>query len=79
MTTSLWIDRLEGDVAVLITDGGRHTLQVPKALLPTGQGEGAWLTLRLEPDPQKTTAMVGQVAAARARLSADDDGGDISL
>ncbi|MCB9731105.1 MAG: DUF3006 domain-containing protein [Deltaproteobacteria bacterium] len=79
MTTSLWIDRVEGDVAVLISDGGRHTVRVPKALLPAGQGEGAWLTLRLDADPAKTAAVAGNVAATRAKLSSGDDGGDFSL
>jgi hypothetical protein len=78
MSHSVFIDRIEGGVAVMTTDAGKP-FQLPKALLPAGMGEGRWLTMSFAPDPAKDAAMAGKAAALRGKLSADDDGGDLSL
>ena len=49
------IDRIEGDVAVLVL-GHRHpqTITVPSILIPDGCREGDIVRLTLEPDPEAT-------------------------
>lgn len=78
MSHSVFVDRIEGGVAVLATDTGKP-FEVPKTLLPVGIGEGRWLTVSFAPDPAKDKAMAGKAAALRGKLSRDDDGGDFSL
>ena len=75
---SLWIDRIEGDRAVLGADGDL-VLEIPTALLPPGAGEGTWLKLSLEVDEARTTQETENVEALLDRLGAGDDGGDLIL
>lgn len=77
MSHSVFVDRIEGDIAVLSVDGG--SIQIPRALLPAGVGEGRWLSLSLAPDPAKDASTIAGSRALRERLSADDDDGDFSL
>jgi hypothetical protein len=60
------VDRVEGDVAVLIIDGA--TLELPARLLPAGAGEGA--VLRLTFDPDATAAALAEAEARLRRLQA---------
>ncbi|TNF25663.1 MAG: DUF3006 domain-containing protein [Deltaproteobacteria bacterium] len=78
MSHSVFVDRIEGPIAVLSTDGGAR-IELPVALLPAGVGEGRWLSLSLTPDAGKDAASVAEARARRAKLAADDDGGDFSL
>ncbi len=73
---SVFLDRIEGDVAVLIADAG--TLKIPARLLPQGAREGTYLKLALEPDPEAQKAAEARAAAAR-RGRKKDDGGDFAL
>ncbi|BDI31843.1 hypothetical protein CCAX7_38940 [Capsulimonas corticalis] len=41
-----FLDRIEGDFAVLIPEGGKEEQNVPRADLPAGIPEGAWLIWR---------------------------------
>jgi hypothetical protein len=77
-TRALFVDRLEGDRAVLVSEAGDE-LDLPLALLPEGAGEGSWLSLTLRLDPERGAATRRAVAALRRRLSEDDDGGDLVL
>lgn len=71
------LDRIEGDVAVLVADGREWHL--PAAWLPVDAREGDRLCIALEPDPEGTHAARTRTAEQRARLSRDDDGGDFKL
>ncbi|HET9451623.1 MAG TPA: DUF3006 domain-containing protein [Aggregicoccus sp.] len=60
------IDRLEGEVAVLLVDGEER--QVPRAQLPEGAREGDVLDLAsLQVDSEATEVLREEVRAARAR------------
>lgn len=77
MSHLVFIDRIEGDVAVLETaDAASFTL--PVDLLPPGAREGTWLRLSLDIDPQETADARAEVASLREGL-VDDDGEDFAL
>lgn len=71
------VDRIEGDVAVLVYE--REPFELPAALLPKSTREGDTLELTLTPDDDATRAAREEMARRRARLTKDDDGGDFSL
>lgn len=73
----LFLDRIEGDLAVLEHDG--KELRLPVALLPAGAKEGEVLQLALTRDPAATQARAAAARTRRARLGKDDGGGDFSL
>ena len=75
---SFWVDRVEGDVAVLHGSSGIQ-VELPMNLLPQGSVEGSWLTLSLELDRERTAAETGEVQTLLSRLGEDDDGGDLVL
>ena len=78
MTHAVFVDRIEGALAVLLTPDGA-SFALPQSLLPAGVGEGRWLRLRLDPDPGRDASAKVEVAALRARLTGGDDGGDLAL
>lgn len=67
------VDRIEGDIAVLETDG--TTIDVPVAALPAGVEEG-WA---LHWDGDTYTQVEAVAGRGMADLMGDDDGGDFSL
>ena len=76
--SALVVDRIEGDLAVVQSaDGASYTISV--GLLPDGAREGSWLRMQLELDPEGTRAASERVAALRAELIEEDDGGDFAL
>jgi hypothetical protein len=77
MITRLVLDRIEGDRAVLEFDG--RAVELPLALLPSDVEEGDVLTMAVHRDEETTREAKAGLAARRARLSRDDDGGDFSL
>ncbi|MDR0965041.1 MAG: DUF3006 domain-containing protein [Myxococcales bacterium] len=78
MQNRAFIDRIEGSQAVLLIDG--KEVVVPCSQLPKGAREGVWLTPDMKAiDLELTEQIKRETAARRARLMADDDGGDISL
>jgi hypothetical protein len=72
-----FIDRIEGDWAVLISKGVER--RVPRKSLPHGAREGAYLTPDLQcVDRAATEASEREARSLRGRLE-KDDGGDFSL
>lgn len=56
MAERVFLDRFEGDIAVLVAGPeGRERLTLPRRLLPEGTREGAALDLTLAPAPDDTT------------------------
>lgn len=53
-TFGVFVDRIEGDKAVLLIGEERHELNLPKSLLPAEAVEGAWLTVRIDFDAEAT-------------------------
>jgi hypothetical protein len=77
MSHRVFIDRIEGDLAVLEgVDAVSFTL--PTTLLPPDAPEGTWLRLSLEVDPEETATAKAKVASLRDGL-VDDDGEDFAL
>lgn len=73
-----FVDRIEGDVAVLIVDGREQIVAV--ASLPAGAREGSVLTPDLRAvDATATQDARARIAALRSEAARDDDGGDFSL
>lgn len=70
---SLFVDRVEDDVAVVLVQEVPYRLS--RVLLPPGAKEGSWLRLVL--DPGNSTGQ--DIKDARARLLESDPGGDIKL
>lgn len=73
--TEAFVDRIEGNIAVLRIQ--ETTVELPRALLPEGAGEGTWLdfSLAVIAAPEE----IEQAEATRRKLSSDDDGGDFKL
>lgn len=76
-SVSLFLDRIEGNVAVLVLDD--RELKLPKGLLPAETKEGEYLTLTLVRDLARTKKAKEDIGQKRKELAKDDDGGDISL
>lgn len=56
MSVRVYLDRIEGDRAVLVFgQEGRETASIPASALPTGTKEGAALDLSLSPAPEDNT------------------------
>lgn len=88
--TRIWvIDRVEGQVAVMVADDNGGRTEVPLARLPDGLGEGAVLRVpQSEGQPVWRGARVDEglrqvrleeAESALDRLRRRDPGGDISL
>lgn len=73
----LFLDRIEGDVAVLLLD--QREVKLPRALLPAGAKEGEVLQLSLTRDPAATERAKKAVGTLRGKLGEGDDGGDLKL
>lgn len=69
----LFVDAIEDDDAWLVLGDSRY--RVPRAILPPGTAEGAWL--RLAPDHPPPEAR--EIESRRAQLLRDDPGGNIKL
>lgn len=76
-SVSLFLDRIEGNVAVLVLDD--REIKLPKSLLPAETKEGEYLTLSLVRDLARTKKAQEHIGQKRKELAQDDDGGDISL
>jgi hypothetical protein len=82
------VDRMEGSVAVVVTDDGR-SFDVPQRLLPKGSREGSVLRVTLRHGtPDWPHAIVDEEEQARRlrdarktldRMKKSDPGGDIEL
>jgi len=74
-TVLLFVDAIEDDDAWVVRKDKRY--RMPRALLPAGSGEGAWL--RLSADPARKAEVEESIETRRARLLGSDPGGDIKL
>ena len=83
------VDRLEGSIAVLVSDSGA-TLQMPQVELPTGLREGAVLRVRFGAQnlPDWSSAVIDKKEEERRlreakqmldEMKRSDPGGDIKL
>lgn len=82
MQVSLTIDRFEGDkkdIAVLIDDGGDHTINWPRVMLPKGAKAGDVLTFEIGVDAATTQKVAAQTKAVQEDLKRTDPGGNIKL
>ncbi len=75
LAVPLFVDRIEGPLAVVIWAAEEHV--VPLDALPLGAREGAWLSLSV--DGATTTRMRRRARDLLRRLSRDDPGGSWSL
>ena len=73
----LFLDRIEGDVAVLLD--GKREVKLPRAYLPAGAREGEVLQLVLTRDPEATKKAQQATQKLRDKLGEGDDGGDLKL
>jgi len=83
------VDRLEGTIAVLVSDSGA-TVQMPRVELPTGLREGAVLRVRFSAQnlPDWSSAVIDRQEEERRlreakqmldEMKRSDPGGDIKL
>jgi hypothetical protein len=73
------VDRIEGDVAVLLPEGaGARPFDLPLALLPPVR-EGLVLRVTIEPDDGATTDRAAAVKALAGALAGEDGGEDFEL
>ncbi len=68
-----YIDRLEGETAVLLVEG--ETLELPRRLLPAGAGEGDWLKAELTVDTAAGVEARQEIDTLRRRLQGEGEGG----
>lgn len=68
-TTPAFLDRYEGDMAVLLLgEDGDASLDIPRSLVPEGTPEGTALRLTLATDEQATASARQEVADLMADL-----------
>lgn len=82
MSLSLSIDRFEGEgksIAVLISDEGEITLNVPKELLPKGSKPGDVIRLSLEKDQTATETVAQATRKVQDSLRSRDTGEDLRI
>jgi hypothetical protein len=65
----IFVDRLEGDMAVLLSCENTHEMVIPKKYLPEGAGEGSVLTATLKLEPEMTAKAQEDVCALIAQLT----------
>lgn len=66
-----YLDRIEGEVAVLIGEGMQ--LEIPRSLLPGGAREGDYLTLAITRDPERRRRITEEIEELRRRLDKGED------
>ncbi len=74
---ALYVDRIEGALAVLT--GAGHTLHLPLVLLPSGAREGSHLRMALTLDPDAAADEQARIEGKSLKLRGGDDGGDLGL
>jgi hypothetical protein len=73
-THPAFVDRIEGDTAVLLLgEEGRDTVNLPRAYLPAGAGEGTHLQLRLTVDPEAKRRVAAEVDDLMDQLLGGED------
>lgn len=72
MKTEAVIDRFEEDKAVLLADGERKTVVLPKICLPQEAREGDYLTITIEIDEMSTRLAAQEADALLNELMNND-------
>lgn len=68
MIARFFVDRIEEEVAVLITDDHDTEILLPRGLLPEGIAEGDWLTATFERDDETRKKTRGEIDDLMAQL-----------
>ena len=55
-----YIDRIEEDLAVILTEDEEYQINYPAALLPDNVGEGDYITIDIFYDEEKTKAAMAE-------------------
>ena len=55
-----YIDRIEEDLAVILTEDEEYQINYPAALLPDNVGEGDYITIDIFYDEEKTKAAIAE-------------------
>ena len=55
-----YIDRIEEDLAVILTEDKEYQINYPAALLPDNVGEGDYITIDIFYDEEKTKAAMAE-------------------
>lgn len=55
-----YIDRIEEDLAVILTEDEEYQINYPAALLPDNVGEGDYITIEIFYDEEKTKAAMAE-------------------
>ena len=55
-----YIDRIEEDMAVILTEDEEYQINYPAALLPDNVGEGDYITIEIFYDEEKTKAAMAE-------------------
>lgn len=63
------LDRIEGNVAVILVGEDEGTVEIPKTLLPDGSREGDMLSVKLEIKDKKTRSEKERVERLIKKLS----------
>ena len=64
--TNLYLDRFEGDLAILV--GEAFQIELPRRMLPAGSREGDFLSISIISDPEAREKMTAEIEAIRRRL-----------
>jgi hypothetical protein len=67
------IDRIEGDLAVLLVGERQEMLNVPLYMLPEGATEGSWLIIRFSLDEEATNQQYRRNKSLLERLLKKND------
>ena len=78
MNKRIFVDRIEGDIAILMNSNGQR-MEIAVKHLPKNLREGDWLDDQLSPDSEFTEAMSNAVRRVREKLTQGDDGNDFTL
>ena len=73
-TLSVFVDRLENDLAVLIaSDDDAVSFHLPRRFLPADTGEGDHFTLTFQPEPERRATVQQRIATRHEELTRDDE------
>ncbi len=62
------IDRIEGNIAIVLMGDDEIQVDIPKTSLPKGCKEGDWLTVSFELDPKETSDRKERISQLLSKL-----------
>lgn len=71
ITIDCYLDRFEGDFAVLLVEG--QTLTVPRQILPPDATEGDYLSLSMAVDKERRRAVEQKISELQDRLRSKEN------